>query len=125
MHRERTSKRGHLLVILLGHALAACASTPEPRTASVDPSNAEAPVAPRIPPLEAFASGPQKIDEPLLPWAEGQDEAPQDEAPAQGHDGHGSPTPEHEPPAPREHEQHRAPEPTPPTEHEGHEGHSP
>lgn len=121
MHRERTAKRGHLLVVLLGHALVACASTPEPRPAGVDPSNPEAPVASAIPPLEAFASGPQTIDESLLPPAEDSERAP----PAESHERHGSPAPEHEPAAPGEHEEHRAPEPAPPTEHEGHEGHSP
>lgn len=75
--------RPHLLLPAV-IALASCAATPEPRPARVDPSNAEAPEAEPIAPLEAFQSGPRSLDESLLP-----PEAPEEEAPG-GHEGHGS-----------------------------------
>ena len=57
------------LAILLGSGLLACLSTPEPRPAALDPSNPDAPGGSPIPPLEAFATGPQGLDDTLLPPA--------------------------------------------------------
>lgn len=141
--------RRHQLALLLSHLLIACASTPEPRPAALDPSNPEAPRAPSIAPLEAFTTGPQGLHEPLLPPPKDHAQ-PGEESPAQGHEGHESPSPEGEAPmqqgneghgspgtganvpAPEGHEQHggeAAPEPEPPAAapggHEGHEGHAP
>lgn len=55
-------------MVLLGPGLLACAGAPEPRPPHLDPSNPDAPTAERIE-LEAFASGPRGLDDPLLPEA--------------------------------------------------------
>ena len=123
--------RRRTLALLLSHLLIACASTPEPRPVALDPSNPEAPRAPSVAPLEAFASGPQGLNEPLLPPAESQAQ-PGGQSPAHGHEGHGSPNAGTNEPTSEGHRHpggEAAPEPTPPAAapsgHEGHEGHAP
>lgn len=76
------------LAVVLGIALLACMSTPEPRPARLDPSNPAAPPASPLPPFEAFSTGPQGIDEPLLP--------PEADEPVEHHHDHGPASPEDE-----------------------------
>lgn len=66
----------------------ACAGTPEPRPVLLDPSNPDAPPAERIE-LEAFASGPRSLDEPLLPdLPPEEEEHHHHEEPHEGHEHH-------------------------------------
>lgn len=111
-------RRRHLAV-LFSLAVLACATTPEPRPVDLDPSNPEAPRAPPLEPLEAFATGPQGLDEPLLPPVEVQG-PPEGEPPAHGHEGHEEHDGHQGHQRQEGHEQHQGPEGG-----GGHEGHAP